>query len=129
MKKTIITGEKGKTVCYQLANFRYEEGYICWDVFKFYTPLGTQTDTDGHKYFEVPAISELIERDDVLNKEILFKVTQSESTVVVEIIEIFESAASPAISVGIEGDIVCVVFVPTDPGQNIEIEYKEVTNG
>jgi hypothetical protein len=122
MKKTII-GKKGKTVCYQLNNFRFENSSICWDSFNFYTPTGTQFDGEGNAYFEVPSISELIERDEILNKEVLFKVTQTEG---IEIIEILEGATPPSISIGIEGDIVCVIYVPTDPQESIQIEYKEV---
>lgn len=123
IKKTTIKGEKEKTVCYQLNNFRFENGSICWDAFKFYTPLGTQS--DGNNYFDVPAISELIERDDI-NKEVLIKVTQSEG---IEIIEILEGATPPSISIGLEGDIVCTVYVPTDTQESIEIQHKEVTDG
>lgn len=123
MKKITVTGEKGKTICYELSNFRYENQCVCWDTFRFYSPLGVQVNADGNKYFDVPGISEIIERDDTLNKEVLFKVTQSDG---IEVIEILEGASPPYMSVGLDGDIVCVLFVPADPQESIQIEYKEV---
>jgi len=126
MKKIAIIGEKGKTVCYTINNFRYENESICWESFNFYTPLGVSIDTEGHAYFEVPAISEIIQRDETLNKEVLIKVTQAEG---IEIIEILEGAAPLKIAIGLEGDIVCMAYVPADLLEDIQISYKEVTNG
>ena len=127
LKKT-IKGKKGETVYYSLLNFRYENGFICWDASDFYTPTGTLFDGDGNTYFTVPAFSELIERDDTLDKEVLFKVTQTEGIEIITIL-LYEGVVLPSISIGNEGDIVCKAYVPTDPQESIEIEYKEVTDG
>lgn len=126
MNKKTIKGKKGETVCYSISNFRFENGSICWDTFNFYTPTGTQLDGEGNAYFVVPTISETIQRDDTLDKEVLIKVTQTEG---IEIIEILDGAVYPSISIGLEGDIVCKAYVPTDPQESIQIEYKEVTDG
>lgn len=126
--KHTIKGKMGSTIVYRLTNLGFDESVnkLKWDSFRFYTPLGNQVDENDRRYFEVPADEIPIERDDTLNKEIQVKITKDEG---VEMIEVFEGAETDPISIGLEGDIVVFGVIPTDPQNDIEIHYKEVTNG
>jgi hypothetical protein len=128
LNKHTIKGKKGETVCYTLPNFRFDssDNKLKWDAFRFYTPEGNQTDDQGFKYFDVPGDEVLIERDDTLNKELLIIVTKDQGT---EVVEILEGAETEAITIGLEGDIAASGFIPADPGEEISINYKEVTDG
>jgi hypothetical protein len=123
--KKIIHGIKGKTVCYSINNIRDETGYLKFDGFAFFTPFGSQQDQEGYKYFDVPADQILVERDESLDKTLLIKVTES----IVEAIEIYDGAEFEPINIGLEGDIVAMIYIPSDSGKDIEVEYKEVING
>lgn len=124
INKLSIEGTKGVTVCYSIPNITFTNNHLTWDTFKFYTPLGTQSDTEGNNYFDVLALDELINRDDTLNKDVYVIVTASG----IEIIEILEGEQY-SMSIGMEGDWVCRLIVPSDTGQEILVEYKEVTDG
>lgn len=128
LNKHTIQGKKGATVCYTLTNFRFDssDNKLKWDAFRFYTPEGNQTDDEGFKYFDVPADEYLIERDDTLDKEFMIIADKEEG---IEIVEILEGAETEAIIIGLEGDIMAAGFIPADPAAEINIDYKEVTNG
>lgn len=124
LNKHTIKGKRGKTVCYFLPNFRYDiNDKLKWDSFRFYTPEGDQTDDEGFKYFDVPGEEILLQRDVNLNKILMIIITKNEGT---EILEIYEGAEMELLSVGLEGDIVVSGFIPSDPQQEISINYKEV---
>jgi len=124
LNKHTIEGKKGETVFYTMPNFRYEDNKLKWDAFRFYTPEGNQTDDEGFKYFDVPGDETLIGRDDTLNKELMIIVTKDQGT---EIVEILEGAEMEEITIGLEGDIVCTGYIPAAVGEEITINYKEVT--
>lgn len=128
LNKLSIKGKKGKTVCYKLENFRFDldDDKLKWDAFRFYTPEGEQTDEEGFSYFDVPADEVPILRDDSLNKEFMILVTKNEG---VEFLEVLEGADMQGFSIGMEGDIVVSGFIPANPGEEIFIDYKEVSNG
>ncbi len=128
LNKQTIHGKKGATVCYTLPNFRLDssDNKLKWNAFRFYTPEGNQTDDEGFRFFDVPGDEVLIERDDTLNKEFMIIVTKDQGT---EVVEILEGAETEAIVIGLEGDIVAAGFIPADPAGEINIDYKEVTNG
>ncbi|NIR04220.1 MAG: hypothetical protein GTN82_02205 [Candidatus Aminicenantes bacterium] len=128
INKQITREKKGKTVCYTLSNFRYDDSdsKLKWDAFKFYTPVGNQVDDQGFHYFDVLGDEVLIERDDTLNKGIEIKVISNEG---VEVIEIYEGAETEAIIIGLEGDIIVSGSIPADLQAEIIIDYKEVTHG
>jgi hypothetical protein len=127
INKKIIKGKKGETVCYTLLNFRFDssDNKLKWDAFRFYTPVGNQTDDNGFKYFDVPGDGALIERDDTLNKEFMLIVTKDQGA---EVVEILEGAETEAIVIGLEGDIVAAGLIPADVAEEITIDYKEVTD-
>ncbi|MCP5105082.1 MAG: hypothetical protein GY950_16965 [bacterium] len=126
INKSTIRGVKGTTVCYTLENFRFDnsDGQIKWDAFKFYTPLGDLTDDEGFKYFDVPADDVPIDRDADLSKGLMVMVTKDNG---IEAIETLEGAESDMVSIGLEGDIIVSGYIPSDPGEDIIIDYKEVT--
>lgn len=128
LNKHTVQGKKGKTVCYTLTNFRFDPGEnkLKWDAFRFYTPEGGQTDEEGFAYFDVPADEIPILRDDSLNKEFMILVTKDEG---VEFLEVLEDAEIQGFSIGLEGDIAATGFIPTNPGEEIVIDYKEVSHG
>jgi hypothetical protein len=125
LNKHTIRGKKGETVYYTIPNFTLEDSIIKWDPFKFYTPVGDQTE-DGFTYFNVPSEQILIERDDTLDKEFIIIITKDQA---VEFIEILEGAESGTIQIGLEGDIVASGFIPANPAEEINIDYKEVSDG
>jgi hypothetical protein len=120
--KNQIKGKKGVTVCYTIPNFRFDEteSKLKFDEFKFYTPAGEQD--DGVKYFDVAGDEVLLERDTELDKKIFIVCTKDEGVIAYEILE----GEDLDLIYGLEGDIVCIVFIPADPMEKIKIEYKEV---
>jgi hypothetical protein len=128
LNEHIIRGKKGKTVCYKLENLRFgpNDNKLKWDAFRFYTPEGEQTDEEGFTYFDVPDDEFLILRDELLNKEFVILVSKDEG---VEFVEVIEDADMESFSIGLEGDIVASGFIPTNPDEEIVIDYKEVSYG
>lgn len=128
INKQIIVGEKEKSVCYNVKNFRFDEGdnKLKWDDFKFYTPAGPKKDNRGFHFFDVPADEVTIKRDDALNKSLMVMVTRDRG---IEAVEIYEGAEAENISIGLEGDIVITGFIPADPMVEITVDYKEVSDG
>jgi hypothetical protein len=128
LNKHTIHGEKGKTVCYSMPDFRFDasDNKLKWGAFRFYTPEGGSVDEEGFAYFDVPAEEILIQRDESLDKEIIITTTRDNGA---EAVEILEGAEIEPIIVGIEGDFVATGFIPASPHQEIVIDYKEVTDG
>lgn len=123
MIKHTITGKKGKTVCYTIANIDFTANTLTWDPFIFYTPHGDLTDAQGNKYFNVPPDSITLQREE-LDKRFYLKISVTAEP---ELIVIYqdEKPAQPLV-VGLEGDICVYGHIPTDPLQEIQIHYKEV---
>ncbi len=134
--KINIAGKKGKTVCYTIQNLLITEGTtsinIKWDPWRFYTPAGnlTEAGTDN-KYFEVQALDETLTRE-TLDKEIVIAIkldtASGESNIYVIEKYLVEQGDLPIKIEGLEGDFVLWGTIPADPEQEIQIEYKEVTN-
>lgn len=120
--KRNIKGEKGRTIFYRIPNIRAEGAYLKWDAFRFYSPLGVITDTEGDTCFDVEANEILISRDDTLNIELKILVTKDGGVEVFEVLE----GAEHSIQLGLEGDVIINGFIPVGTGEII-IEYKEVT--
>lgn len=126
LTKHTIKGQKGKTVCYTLENLRFDtiDEKLKWDDSKFYTPIGTETDTGDFNFFSVPAGEISITRDSILDKEALLVISIE---VGVEYIEVLEGIDGPDLAVsGLNGDIVATGFIPAGTG-DIVFDYKEVT--
>lgn len=128
LNKHIIHGRKGKTVCYELPDFHFDtsDNKLKWETFRFYTPLGDNTDEQGFHYFDVPADEALVERDNDLDKNLDIIVTKGNG---VEILEVFDGAEVETITIGLEGDIIVSGFIPASPHEEIVFDYKEVTDG
>ena len=126
LKEAVKTkGTKGSTVCYKLNNIRIESGVLKWDPFPFYTPLGDQTDESGFKYFDVPAKEYVIpDRDPSVDMEIVIKVTKDGG---VEPSAPIVGADIQPISLGLEGDVIVMGYIPADTNIEIEITPREVT--
>jgi len=123
----VIKGQKGKTVIYKLENFRFDEdNKLKWDNFKFYTPVGDKVE-NGFNYFDVPGGEILIERESDLDKYVMIVIRKEEG---IEWYEEFDGASGGAdLSIGIEGDMVVIGFIPADENENVEIMVKEVIDG
>ncbi len=131
LEKQIIIGKKGLTVVYSMANFRFDtsDNKLKWDQFRFYTPEGDSTETVDsieYKFFTVSAEEYLLERHASLNKILMISTAVGSPT---KAIEIEDGAAGEQIVLGLEGDIIISGHIPTDPTVDIEIKYKEVTDG
>lgn len=128
LSKHTIHGRKGKTVCYTLEYFRFDEteSKLKWDSFPFYTPHGTETDEQNFKYIDVPADEIGIQRDPVLDKDFLITITVESG---VEVFEILEGAEGPTLVSGANGDIVATGNIPADTSLDIKFDYKEVSGG
>ncbi len=127
VRKSLINGRKGETVCFTIKNFivHSENSSINWNEFRFYTPVGEEVDSEGYKYFEVPAGNISVVRDEILNKTILVIAEQNNSRV----LEILEGAEMEIINLELEGDIVAIANIPADASEEIVVVYKEVTDG
>lgn len=125
----IISGQKGRTVCYEVKNLSYseEDKKIKWYSFPFYTPVGELTDEEGYNYFPVPGDEILIERDPLLDKTGFLRVNMMGS----EYVEVFEGAAGDSFHfyTGLSGDIIATIHVPCDPDVDITCTYKRVIDG
>lgn len=121
-EKVSIKGKKGQTLIYTLNNVRFDEvdQKLKWDNTRIYTPLG-DLDDNGLKFFDIQADEVLIERDDVLTKEIRIFMTITK----VEAIEIYEGADMESTDLGLEGDLVIFGTIPAGT-EEIRINYKEV---
>jgi hypothetical protein len=128
LNKHTIRGKKGSTVCYSLPNFHFDsnDNHLKWDDFRFYTPVGESMDEEGFRYFDVPADEVLVERDDMLAKDLMIIATQDEG---VEVIETLEGAEGEVITIGLEGDVIISGTIPAVDEEEVVIDYKEVTNG
>ena len=131
LEKQTIIGKKGITVVYSIANFRFDvnNNKLKWDQFRFYTPEGSSTETiDGieYKFFTVSAEEYLLERHVSLDKNLMVITEVGKPT---KAIEIEDGATGEQITLGLEGDIIISGYIPTDPTVDIEIKYKEVTDG
>jgi hypothetical protein len=126
LQKRVIGGRLGETLCYKLKNFRYDdvEFKIKWDSSRFYTPAGLSIDEAGHKYFDIPATEILIERDEVLNKDLVVIAKAGQE---VEVIETLEGAESESETIGPNGDFICSGYIPASLNEDIIIYYKEAT--
>jgi len=124
----VITGKKGRTICYKIAGFRYDKQDECikWDDFRFYTPEGDQVDSDGFEYFDVPADEILIQRDPDLDKELLVIITRHRG---VDAVEVLAGAEMDPLIIGLDGDIVANCFIPASTTQELVLDYKEIPNG
>lgn len=125
IEKTTITGKKGKTVIYS-PKFEVNEETLSWEGFRFYTPVGTAVDTAGFHYFDAPAGEIVLEREK-LSKTLLIIVTQETGVQAIEIYAGAEAQMDP-ITIGLEGDIVATGHIPTDPNEEISIQFKKVLN-
>lgn len=127
VNKLNICGKRGETVCYSIKDFNVDESAVSvsWNEFKFYTPAGEKKDSEGFDYFEVPSGNLSIQRDEKLDKIYLVIAEQGNSRA----LEILEGATMDPINMGLEGDIITVVSVPSDASQEISVDYKEVTDG
>lgn len=124
MNSVTIKGEKGLTVFYTINNIREESGALKWDSFRFYTPVGTNIDEAGFKYFTVPVGEVVITRDDSLAIELKVKVTQAGG---VEVFEVYEGVGHN-LTVGKDGDIIITGEIPPVGSiEDIQIVYKEVS--
>jgi hypothetical protein len=128
LKRVTIHGRKGETVCYSLPNFRYDgiDKKIKWDAFRFYTPLGQIADNEGFRFFNVIGKQILMQRDKSFNKELFVKITQERG---IEVFEVPEGTETNSFATGLEGDIVVTAFIPTNPIDEITVEYKDVIDG
>jgi hypothetical protein len=134
--KINIVGKKGKTVCYTIQNLQITEDAssikIKWDPWKFYTPGGNREEAEtGCKYFEIQALDETLTRE-TLDKEIQIAIkldTESGESNIYVIEKYLEEQGDLPIKIeGLEGDFVLWGIIQADPGQEIQIEYKEVTD-
>lgn len=123
-----IKGSLGQGVVYQLNGLcsNQESNNLQWNSFRFYTPQGKQTDQHGFHYFDVPADSIPVERDDTLDKILIIMVTQDKG---IEVLEIFAGAEMETTTIGLEGDIIATVSIPANEEQEIMVNYKEVIHG
>lgn len=122
MEKHICIGKKGETVVYTISNLQCVNNTISWDAFNFFTPVGTQV-VDGFNCFVVQADQILLARDNDLDKEFYIKVAQGVETAFYQVLD---GAECPALNTNKEGDIIIWGKIPSDPGSEIEVNYKEV---
>ncbi|MCP5106005.1 MAG: hypothetical protein GY950_21655 [bacterium] len=136
LEKLTIHGKKGKTVCYSLPNFRFDDrdNKLKWDAFRFYTPVGKIADQEGRRFFNVMGAEVLIRRNHSRDSKLILKITRERG---LEVLEFPDSARTAAAGDGaasftghadLEGDIVATAFIPANPGKEIVIHYKEVTH-
>ena len=121
IEKVQISGKKGKTVCYSINNLRIEGDLLLWDNWQFMTPLGS-LELDGEKYFDVPATSFDISRDDTLDKEISIVVKSTS----IDVLYTLEGEVRESVNLGLDGDIVVTGIIPSDITENIKLQYYEV---
>ncbi len=126
LTKHSIKGIPGITICYTLPNIRIDGDFLKWDAFRFYSPEGTKKDEKEGLYFDVPAEEILIQRDTVLDKELIICVSLSEG---VEVIEILEGADRPEIQFSTTGDIIISGYIPANTAKEVSVNFKEVSNG
>ena len=128
VKKQIIRGRMGRTVCYSMPNFRFDrsDNKIKWDAFRFYTPLGNIADSEGTRFFNVMGGAIPVHRDRWVNKQLFVKITRNRG---IETFQVPGYAKINSRAATLEGDIVVTIFIPTDPGEEITVLYKEVTDG
>lgn len=128
LNKHLIQGEKGKTVCYTVPDLTFDESRhtIQWGAFRFYTPEGNLEDNEGFRFFNVPADSVSVVRDEDLDKNLLIMATRENG---VAALELYAGADHDPIILGLEGDIFISAHIPALREAEIVIDYKEVTNG
>jgi len=129
VNNSMIKGKKGCGVVYKVENFAFDEDNetISFDAYRFYTPIAELEDSEGFKYFDVDEDLIPLERDDTFNTY-FYLIVRTTGNGVTEYFPVLEPADFD-IRLGIEGDIVCLGFIPTDPNEAISITLKEVTNG
>lgn len=122
--KNTVTGKLGQTVIYSMPNVRYENSSLCWDSFRFYTPLSSTVDNNNNGYFDVPAGEVEISRDEVFDKTVFIAVEIGKEPTAYSVLE----GESWSKSIGLEGDFVATIIVPHDTAQPIQCWYIEVSS-
>lgn len=126
LTKHTFSGQLGKTVIYSINNLQIETAndFLSWASWRFYTPVGQQTDEEGQHYFDVAACQIPIQREE-RSYNIIVTVTRDEGIVVYKI---YEGEEPDRFSIGLEGDSVLDGFIPSSPDEEISITYYEVTD-
>ncbi len=129
-KHTNENGEKGKTVLFSPKIWNEEStGKLKIDSFRFYTPLdGLTSDENGHTYYDAPQDEVLIQRDGDYDKEMFIFVKAGQG---IQAYSTFLNEQAPGLEITFdkEGDLIAKIYIPTDPQDDIIVDYYERKDG